>query len=163
MNVGNLETGLLRGAEFLQCYTIPFTAPPGANLLLSTHCCNTTKYTEILGFAHIKLAKVSVEREKLRKIISLNFDFQHPKFEIHSPTYRYNIIQALLNQENNKCTCQSRVDLPVADGLRCQEEKRTAEVAGSQSGIPIFVPDCNQDGSFKQVQCHTGNIQTILI
>jgi len=36
------------------------------------------------------------------------------------------------------------------------EEKRSALKTGDESGIPIFVPTCNEDGSYKQVQCHKG-------
>jgi len=43
-----------------------------------------------------------------------------------------------------------------ADGSRCLEEKRSALKTGDESGIPIFVPTCNEDGSYKQVQCHKG-------
>ena len=37
------------------------------------------------------------------------------------------------------------------------EEKRNALRTGDESGIPIFVPECREDGGYKQVQCHKGN------
>lgn len=43
-----------------------------------------------------------------------------------------------------------------ADGSRCFEDKRSALKTGDESGIPIFVPECNKDGSYKQIQCHKG-------
>jgi len=43
-----------------------------------------------------------------------------------------------------------------ADGSRCFEDKSSALRTGDESGIPIFVPECNTDGSYKQVQCHKG-------
>ena len=43
------------------------------------------------------------------------------------------------------------------DGSYCMEEKRNALRTGDESGIPIFVPECREDGGYKQVQCHKGN------
>ena len=43
------------------------------------------------------------------------------------------------------------------DGSPCIEEKRVAVRAGDESGIPIFVPECREDGGYKQVQCHKGD------
>ena len=43
------------------------------------------------------------------------------------------------------------------DGSFCTEEKRNALRTGDESGIPIFVPECREDGGYKQVQCHKGN------
>ena len=28
--------------------------------------------------------------------------------------------------------------------------------AGNESGIPIFVPSCDEEGGYRQVQCHEG-------
>lgn len=42
------------------------------------------------------------------------------------------------------------------DGSFCMEEKRNALRTGDESGIPIFVPECREDGGYKQVQCHKG-------
>ena len=47
------------------------------------------------------------------------------------------------------------------DGSFCTEEKRNALRTGDESGIPIFVPECREDGGYKQVQCHKGNNFTI--
>lgn len=43
-----------------------------------------------------------------------------------------------------------------SDGSYCLEEKRNALRTGDESGIPIFVPECREDGGYKQVQCHQG-------
>ena len=34
-------------------------------------------------------------------------------------------------------------------------------VAGNESGIPVFIPSCNENGSYKQVQCHEGRFKLI--
>ena len=34
-------------------------------------------------------------------------------------------------------------------------------VAGNESGIPVFIPSCNENGSYKQVQCHEGRLELI--
>ena len=39
---------------------------------------------------------------------------------------------------------------------RCAEEKQRALVAGAESGIPVFVPSCDQAGGYEQIQCHQG-------
>ena len=48
----------------------------------------------------------------------------------------------------------------ISDGSRCLEERDRAMVAGNESGIPVFIPSCNENGGYKQVQCHEG--KTIL-
>ena len=35
-------------------------------------------------------------------------------------------------------------------------------MAGAESGIPVFVPSCGEDGGYKQIQCHQGE-QTIAL
>ena len=34
--------------------------------------------------------------------------------------------------------------------------------AGNESGIPIFVPSCDDQGGYKQVQCHEGDNKFII-
>ena len=46
----------------------------------------------------------------------------------------------------------------VSGVARCAEEKQRALVAGAESGIPVFVPSCSEDGGYKQIQCHQGEI-----
>ena len=46
--------------------------------------------------------------------------------------------------------------MSITDGSRCFQEKRAALKAGNESGIPIFVPSCGDDGNYRQVQCHKG-------
>ena len=43
-----------------------------------------------------------------------------------------------------------------SDGSRCAEEKLRAMRAGNESGIPIFVPSCDEEGGYRAVQCHEG-------
>ncbi|XP_023340076.1 SPARC-related modular calcium-binding protein 2 isoform X2 [Eurytemora carolleeae] len=47
---------------------------------------------------------------------------------------------------------------PCQDGVssRCLEERQNAVRTSSESGIPLFVPDCLSDGSYNEVQCHKG-------
>ena len=46
--------------------------------------------------------------------------------------------------------------MSITEGSRCFQEKRAALKAGNESGIPIFVPSCGDDGNYRQVQCHKG-------
>ena len=43
-----------------------------------------------------------------------------------------------------------------SEGGRCLAEQRQARKTSSESGIPIFMPECTDDGNYKQVQCHQG-------
>jgi len=42
------------------------------------------------------------------------------------------------------------------DNNRCFEERRLAMKTSNESGIPIFVPECQADGNYVEVQCHKG-------
>ena len=54
---------------------------------------------------------------------------------------------------------QSNSFVNIVSGVAsCAAEKQRALVAGSESGIPVFVPSCREDGSYKQIQCHEGPI-----
>ena len=39
---------------------------------------------------------------------------------------------------------------------RCESEREQALQSSAESGIPIFVPVCKEDGSYVDVQCHYG-------
>ncbi len=39
---------------------------------------------------------------------------------------------------------------------RCLEERLIALKTSNESGIPVFVPVCREDGSYVDVQCHNG-------
>ena len=43
-------------------------------------------------------------------------------------------------------------------GARCAEEKQRALAAGAESGIPVFVPSCDEEGGYQQIQCHHGEM-----
>jgi hypothetical protein len=39
---------------------------------------------------------------------------------------------------------------------RCLEERLLALKTSNESGIPVFVPVCREDGTYVDVQCHYG-------
>ena len=46
----------------------------------------------------------------------------------------------------------------LSGGARCAGEKQRALAAGAESGIPVFVPSCDEDGGYQQIQCHHGEM-----
>ncbi len=38
-------------------------------------------------------------------------------------------------------------------GNKCFEQREQAEKTGNETGIPVFIPACNPDGSFMEIQC----------
>jgi hypothetical protein len=44
----------------------------------------------------------------------------------------------------------------VPGETRCLEERLLALKTSNESGIPVFVPVCREDGSYVDVQCHYG-------
>ena len=42
------------------------------------------------------------------------------------------------------------------DEYRCLEEREQALKTSNESGIPIFVPVCKENGQYVDVQCHHG-------
>ena len=44
----------------------------------------------------------------------------------------------------------------VSDEFRCLEEREQALKTSNESGIPIFVPVCKENGQYVDIQCHQG-------
>ena len=42
------------------------------------------------------------------------------------------------------------------DEFRCLEEREQALKTSNESGIPIFVPVCKENGQYVDIQCHQG-------
>ena len=42
------------------------------------------------------------------------------------------------------------------DEFRCLEERKQALKTSNESGIPIFVPVCKENGQYVDIQCHQG-------
>ena len=43
-----------------------------------------------------------------------------------------------------------------SDEFRCLEEREQALKTSNESGIPIFVPVCKENGQYVDIQCHQG-------
>ena len=44
----------------------------------------------------------------------------------------------------------------ILDEFRCLEEREQALKTSNESGIPIFVPVCKENGQYVDIQCHQG-------
>ena len=44
----------------------------------------------------------------------------------------------------------------ISDEFRCLEEREQALKTSNESGIPIFVPVCKENGQYVDIQCHQG-------
>jgi hypothetical protein len=52
------------------------------------------------------------------------------------------------------CTCNQLADADVPM-TKCFQERDEAETTVSKTGATdVFVPECNSDGTFSEVQCH---------
>ena len=49
-----------------------------------------------------------------------------------------------------------KLSLFTPDEFRCLEEREQALKTSNESGIPIFVPVCKENGQYVDIQCHQG-------
>ncbi|CAG0922960.1 unnamed protein product [Notodromas monacha] len=62
--------------------------------------------------------------------------------------------------ENNEymdevAASSSEQALPVKDGRNCLEERKNVLESSTGGSLNLYIPECNTDGSYKQVQCYT--------